>query len=359
MNITTNQLALLAFNRIPLIGPRTIIALWQRWPNLYEIFQWDLAMCLNAGLSTAVANMIINFDHHLIEQDLMWQAEKSQYNLLTLADVNYPKLLREIHSPPLVLYANGDLSCLNKPTIAIIGTRKPSTVGRNTAWQFALELANVGITIVSGLALGIDAAAHQGCLHANGKTVAVFGTGIDKIYPQPHILLARNIAESGLILSEFPLHSAPSAGHFPRRNRIISGLSLATLVVEAAFKSGSLITARLALEQNREVFAVPGSIHNPQSRGCHYLLRQGAMLVTSTQDILRELNIVVPDVCSIQCKMPVYKNCELIQYIGFETTTVDQLLESSGLTLSVLLHKLAELELNGIVQAVAGGYVRC
>ena len=279
--------------------------------------------------------------------------------MLTWDDPEYPPLLKEIHDPPPVLYAIGDLLSFQQPTVAMVGTRKPSIMGSETAWRFAFELAGKNITIVSGLALGIDAQAHSGCLAAGGKTIAVMGTGIDCIYPRRHVQLADKIGENGLLLSELPLQSPPIAGHFPRRNRIISGLSLSTLVVEAAVRSGSLITARLACEQNRDVLAIPGSIYNPQARGCHHLLQQGAKLVTTSNDVLDELGIdytkVVPEFVNTLAS----ENKNLVKCIGFEVTTVDQIITRSGLNVEKVVCNLAELELQGVVKAIPGGYMRC
>ena len=241
-----------------------------------------------------------------------------------------------------------------------MGTRNPSVTGREIARQFAYELALLKVTIVSGLALGIDGEAHRGCLAAHGQTIAVLGTGINRIYPYQHRDLAEKIQENGLIISEFPLGSAPTAGHFPQRNRIISGLSLAILVVEAAIKSGSLITARLALEQNRDVMAIPGAIHNPQTRGCHHLLQQGARLVTSVADILDELGLDNSSSHQTDSKLSLTaEEGGLLGYLGFEVTTVNQIIARSGLSFEEVACNLATLELKGAVKAVPGGYMRC
>jgi DNA processing protein len=272
-----NKHYLLALNRINKIGPRTVAKLLKRWPNLEELFQLTATQMEQAGLPKLMAAAIAAFDLRLVDADWRW-AERAHHFLITWVDSEYPALLKEIHDPPPVLYAMGDLSSFQQPMVAMVGSRKPSVTGSETAWRFAFELAAKNITIVSGLALGIDAQAHSGCLEAKGKTIAVMGTGIDCIYPRRHVGLAAKICENGLILSELPLQSPPIAGHFPRRNRIISGLSLATLVVEAAIKSGSLITARLACEQNRDVLAIPSSIYNPQAKGCHHLLQHVAMM---------------------------------------------------------------------------------
>lgn len=349
---------LLALNRMHLVGPRTVEKLLKRWPDLSEMFQCSSSQLIDAGLPSSLAKSIENFDFDAIELDLKW-ASKDNHHLLTWFDEDYPKLLREIVDPPPVLYAIGDLSCIHEPTVAMVGTREPSQSGSETAWRFAYELASEGITIVSGLARGIDAQVHTGCLAAGGKTIAVMGTGIDCIYPLRHRNLADKITKKGLLLSELPLKSPPMAGQFPRRNRIISGLSLITLIIEAAMKSGSLITARLALEQNRDVMAIPGSIYNAQSTGCHYLLQQGAKLVTTSQDVLDELNLN-RDKNPFHCLDTLAtKNENLVKCIGFEVTTIDQIIARSGLTVEKVVVDLAELEMQGIVNSVPGGYTRC
>lgn len=354
-----NKLCLLALNRMNKIGPRTIMKLLERWPNLADMFQLSQKALEEAGLPAKLANTIHDFDMCAVDADLEWE-KTDNHHLLTWEDRQYPALLKEIHDPPAVLYAAGDLSCLEQTMLSIIGTRKPSVSGKETAWSFAKQLASLQITIVSGLAHGIDSYAHAGCLDAKGSTIAVMGTGINTIYPRANIDLARRIKEKGLLLTEFPLNTSPTAGHFPRRNRIISGLSLSTLVVEAAIKSGSLITARLALEQNRDVLAIPGSINNPQARGCHYLLQQGAKLVTSTQDVIDELGIEKKAAeSSLHQQSLATNNKNLVKCFGFEITTIDQLVERSGENIATITSELAQLELMGIVKAVPGGYFRC
>lgn len=353
-----NKSYLLALNRIGSIGPRTVAKLLNRWPQLDELFKLSSEQKQEAGLPLKLAEAITHFDIKQIEADWRWETAQD-HHLLTWFDKEYPPLLKEIHDPPPVLYAIGDLNCFDQPSIAMVGSRKPSVTGSETAWRFAYELASQPITIVSGLALGIDAQAHSGCLAAKGKTIAVMGTGIDCIYPRRHQGLAAQIKENGLLLSQFPLKSPAIAGHFPLRNRIISGLSLATLVVEAAVKSGSLITARLACEQNRDVFAIPGSIYNPQSKGCHLLLQEGAKVVTSVQDVLDELGM--PG--KLEETQSVFKlameNKNLVKCMGFEVATIDQIVVRSGFSLERVVCQLAELELLGIVRAVPGGYTRC
>ena len=354
-----NTHCLLALNRMSMVGPRTVSKLLRRWPELDELFRLSSDERIRAGLTPRLARALATVDQHGIEADLRWQAGGNR-SLLTWFDPAYPSLLKEIHDPPPVLYAQGSLDCFLQPMLSMVGTRNPSISGSETARQLAFELATQGLTIVSGLARGIDGEAHQGALAAGGKTIAVMGTGIDCIYPRQHAKLADKITQCGLLLSEFPLKSPPTAGHFPRRNRIISGLSLATLVVEAAVKSGSLLTARLALEQNRDVLAIPGSIHNPQVMGCHRLLQQGATLVTSARDVLEEIQMVLGDQRRKEESIPLSGDCgRLVQWMGYELTTVDQLVVRSGLPVEDVVCDLVELELEGIVQSMLGGYMRC
>ncbi|CAM3036693.1 protein smf [Legionella steigerwaltii] len=350
----------LALNRMERVGPRTVAKLQKRWPDLQQMFQLSVAELEQAGLSPVMAQTIAGFDLNLIQEDLNWLEAADEHHILTWDSPEYPALLKEITDPPIVLYAKGQLACLTQPRLAVVGSRNPTVTGSENARQFAKAIAAHGVTIVSGLALGIDAEAHQGCLEAGGQTIAVLGTGIDRIYPYRHHSLSQKIVRNGLLMSEFPLKSPPTAGHFPRRNRIISGLSLCTLVVESAIKSGSLITARMALEQNRDVLAIPGSIHNPLARGCHYLLQQGAKLVTSVADVLEELRIDSEQQTADKAILPLASgNKNLVKFIGFEMTTVDQIILRSGCTVEQVTSELAELELNGAVVSVPGGYMRC
>ena len=354
-----NEIYFIALNQIDAIGPRTVKKLLKLSPDLSQLFQLSKHELTGLNVPEKIAHAIATFDMSKIEDDMRW-AESPQHHLLTWCCPQYPALLKEIPDPPVVLYAKGDLSCLNQPTVAIVGTRKPSVTGRETAHRFAMELANQNITIVSGLAMGIDAAAHTGCLDAGGKTIAVMGTGIDRMYPRMHASLGMKICQNGLLISEFPLKSPPIAGPFPRRTRIISGLSLLTLVVEAAIRSGSLITARFALDQNRDVLAIPGSIHNPNARGCHHLLQQGAKLVTSSLDVLDELGFATRGVCPSTTNAKLAdENNNLVEYLGFETTTIDELIVRSGLTHEQVVCDIANLEVQGVIKPVPGGYTRC
>lgn len=285
--------------------------------------------------------------------------------IVTLGDDDYPAALLQTADPPCLLYATGRIDQLHTlqatRTLAVVGSRNPTPQGRLNAHAFADTLAQAGLCIVSGLALGVDGAAHEGALAGAGAgasqpaTVAVVGTGLDRVYPKQHLPLARQIAERGLILSEYPLGTPPLAENFPRRNRIISGLAQGTLVVEAALESGSLITAKQALEQGREVFAIPGSIHSPQSKGCHTLIRQGAKLVESAQDVLEELRVPDPFVQVPLALDTPPADRGLLAMLGHDPTSLDALQARSGLGTAHLQAELLDLELAGQVERLPGG----
>lgn len=287
-----------------------------------------------------------------VAQALAW-AKAPEHHLLTLADAGYPPRLLETPDPPNVLYVRGDPALLATPAIAIVGSRNATPGGVQTAEAFAKALAAGGLTIVSGLALGIDAAAHRGALAARGKTVAVIGTGIDRLYPARNRDLALAIAEHGAIVSEFPLGTPALAANFPRRNRIISGLSRGVLVVEAAPQSGSLITARLGAEQGREVFAIPGSIHSPVARGCHQLIKQGAKLVETAQDILEELRWATPMPLAAT-DAPANSDDPLLAALGHDPCSLDDLAARTGRPADDLLGALLTLELDGRIATLPG-----
>lgn len=278
-------------------------------------------------------------------------------HLVTLADACYPQSLLDIPNPPPLLYAKGRPELLNMPSIAVVGSRNASPQGEKNAEEFAAALSRQGLCIVSGMALGIDGAAHKGALQVGGATVAVVGTGLDIVYPARHRALAHQIAEQGLIISEFALGTPSRAQNFPRRNRIISGLSQGCLVVEASLQSGSLITARLAAEQGREVFAIPGSIHSPHAKGCHQLIKQGAKLVESMRDILDEMNISPPSLTVAPVvEQPLEDGHDpLLEALGYDPASLDTLAARSGLTTERLSAMLLVLELEGKVTSLPGG----
>jgi DNA processing protein len=290
----------------------------------------------------------------IIDHSLEWASQPGQ-TILTLADAGYPPALLEIADPPSVLYVRGNPGLLNKRGIAVVGSRNATPQGIRTAEDFSRHLADRGLCIVSGLALGIDAAAHRGALAANGHTVAVIGTGADRIYPARNKELALAIAERGTIVSEFPLGTPAVAYNFPRRNRIISGLARGVLVVEAAPESGSLITARLAAEQGREVFAIPGSIHSPVARGCHKLIKQGAKLVETADDILEELGSDFAPANNPPAVMTVpTEDSPLLAALGHGPCNLDELVERTGQSADTLLPELLTLELGGILATLPG-----
>lgn len=274
--------------------------------------------------------------------------------IVTIADAEYPKSLLEIPDPPCLIYVKGRLDLLNRPGFAIVGSRNATAQGLANAEAFAAALSNAGLTIVSGLAAGIDAAAHRGGLAGSSSTIAVVGTGLDVVYPARNRDLAHRIAGNGTLVSEFPLGAPALAGNFPRRNRLICGLSGGCLVVEAAISSGSLITARLAADQGREVFAIPGSIHSPLAKGCHALIKQGAKLVESAQDVLEELGL--QQAASAEKAAPEGKaDHPLLTHLGFEPVDLDTLQQRSGLSIGDINTALTSLELAGAVEGLPGG----
>jgi DNA processing protein len=289
-----------------------------------------------------------------------WLDGAPNRHLVTLGDTNYPPLLLQMADPPLMLYVAGHMSALHQPNkIAIVGSRNPTPQGLINAQQFATALGEAGLCVVSGLALGVDGAAHEGALQGGAQTIAVVGTGLDRIYPKRHFDLAHRIAERGAIVSEYPLGTAPLPAHFPQRNRIIAGLSLGTLVVEAAVASGSLITARLASEMGRDVFAIPGSIHAPQSRGCHALIRQGAKLVESAQDVLEDLQLAPSKATPCNGVAEAAADPDgLLKAMGSDPVSLDALQARTGLDIATLQARLLEFELDGEVGRLPGGLLQ-
>ena len=296
-----------------------------------------------------------------------WLKAGDDRRIAVLGDTAYPAALLDIEDPPLMLYMLGTLASHADTattkianSLAIVGSRNPTPQGESNARQFARAFGGAGICVVSGLALGIDGAAHDGAMLGGGETIAVVGTGLDRVYPKRHLDLAHRIARQGMLISEFPLGTPPLTANFPKRNRIISGLSRGTLVVEAALQSGSLITARLAAEQGKEVFAIPGSIHSPQSRGCHALIKQGAKLVEVAQDVLEELRLVPAgsgaalEACEADEAVSAHGD-PLLAALGFDPVNLDALQARTGLDTAHLQAGLLELELDGQVARLPGG----
>jgi DNA processing protein len=346
------KLQWLSLSQIEGLGCQTFCQLLKTFGSPSEIYRKKFKE-LRAVVSEKIALEIgQGVDQTGLQDTLTWLAQANN-QLVTLADADYPKALLEIADPPPLLYAKGNLALLNKLSIAIVGSRNASVQGEKNAEAFAQGLAEHGLCIVSGLALGIDGAAHRGALKAKGDTIAVVGTGLDMVYPAQHRDLAHQIASSGLIISEFPLGTLSKPQNFPRRNRLISGLSLGCLVVEANLKSGS----RLSAEQGREVFAIPGSIHSPLAKGCHQLIKQGAKLVDSLQDIVEELNLSKAVSAPLaEEKSAINQDQQtLLDAMAYEAISIETLVQLTGLTVSTLSSMLTLLELEGRITGLAGG----
>ena len=410
-----NLIACLTVWRLPGVGPRLFQQLKQRVGCLDTLFAMGRDQLLLTGMSEKTASVLQNLEYEMfldkvgysgsckntssiidgVKQDLIWLGHEG-HHLLVIDNLQYPEYLKEIHTPPPLLFVKGNPEILKDFQIGIVGSRNASRIGIDNTRAFTRHLVEQGFTITSGLALGIDGVAHQAALDSGGKTIAVVANGLDQVYPKRHIRLAQDIIDSdGALISEFPTGVQPRPQFFPRRNRIISGLSQGVLVVEAALKSGSLITARYAMEQGREVFAIPGSIHNPLSKGCHSLIKQGAALVESGEDILSELQLqgieldislrkdvsaLVDKSSEIEANPAKLENAllknkteqktgeqefggdlgdveeKIIKVIGYEVVTLDFLVERTGMDAPVLASALIMLELqNKIIQEV-GGY---
>jgi DNA processing protein len=359
--------AYLALHKIPGLSNRQRCALLLA-AGSEAVFQWTPTQLYGLGIDDEVQQKLKHLSNlstlssAAIERD--WQIiQQQQIQLIPINSEDYPALLQETADPPALLYLKGNKSLLSQPQLAMVGSRRASAQGKENAWQFAKAFAAVGFVINSGLALGIDASSHRGALAAEGGTIAVLGTGIDVIYPKRNRALFEEIQCKGAVISEFPLGSEPRRAFFPQRNRIISGMSLGVLVVEATLNSGSLITARCALEQGREVFAIPGSIHNPASKGCHDLLKKGAKMVESVNDVMEELSAwtrpllpiakheILPTIVPLNSQED-----QLIQWLGYDPTPIEQLLWRSEWQLTTLIETLTTLELKGRVVQIAGNY---
>ncbi len=340
--------------------------IFELFPKISEIFTNDIDLT-KLGFNHEEILNIRNPKWHLVDESLEW-LQQNNCQIISIQDSHYPQILKEITNPPVLLFASGNIKLLNHHQLAIIGSRNPTPVGLKLAQEFAQALSNSGLVITSGFAIGVDAAAHRGAISSNtSHTIAVMGSGLNQLYPKRHHHLAQEIINSGgLLISEFPLNSKAQAWHFPMRNRIISGLSLGTLVIEAALKSGSLITAKLAAEQGREVFAIPGSIYNEKAKGCNYLIQQGAKLVTDLTDILVEFpQIITPPPTKINNQITMgYKNKldshhqKLLDCIGFELTTIDNLVAAVDLHITQIRSILLDLELQGWIANFMGCYIR-
>lgn len=354
----------LALKFVPRLATQKKISLVNKY-GLTQLFESPNTL-LTYPLSSSQKSAFIQPDwekiHHII---VMSTACGSQ--IIPFNDSSYPQLLQEIYDPPLVLFVQGNKKLLNQPQMAIVGSRSATIDGRDNAFKFSKALVQSGFVVTSGLAVGIDAAAHRGAISYNGCTIAVVATGLDKTYPTRHKPLAIEIIDAGgAIVSEFIPGTPPSAGHFPKRNRIISGLSQGVLVVEAEIRSGSLITARCAIEQNREVYALPGSISNPLSKGCHWLIKQGAKLVDEYADIITEFgddvnkhDIEYGRTVKIEniCQEDLF-NDSLLASVGYEVTPIDMVVSRSKLPVEEVLTRLTILELKGLITTAPGGYLR-
>lgn len=331
------------------------------YPDIQALLKSDTEDMLAKGIPEKYILALQNPNWAAVEKDLAWAAADPCRFLVSYEDSRYPNILKEMSDPPLLLFVRGNPDILNQDQIAIVGARRASPPGLQNAHYFAHDLAKAGLAVTSGLALGIDGASHRGALRAKGKTIGVAGTGLANCYPPSHKALVEEIIQNnGAIISEFPLETSPQRRNFPRRNRIISGLSRGVLIVEALLRSGSLITAQHALEQGRDVFAIPGSIHHALSRGCHHLIRQGAKLVETPNDILEEFGIsaLIDQKPASQDDSLNHLSQSILAEISYEITPIDVITSRSGLTTSEVSSILLILELNGYIQSIAGGYIR-
>ena len=357
----------IAASLLPGLGPVTLARLRQEGVDIPRLLRAEVSLPSHCHLRPQTLAALHDYQRcgalYRRAESVLADTEMQSFRLLTLSDPAYPELLRQIPDPPMVLWLRGDARVLALPQLALVGSRKASREGGRVAYDFAAALSASGIVPVSGLALGIDAAAHQSCVDQQRPTVAVIGTGVDRVYPQKHRALADAILDNGgCILSEYPPGTPPLPANFPKRNRIISGLAVGTLVVEAAVRSGSLITARQALEQGREVFALPGSIHNPLSRGCHALIREGATLVEQVDQIIDQLGALLgallpsrPDnLIEAPQAVPVDP---LLEQIPFGSIWLDQLAAELELPVAELQSRLMLLQLDGYIE-LKGSRVR-
>jgi DNA processing protein len=344
------------------VGPETARKLLSAFGLPENIFSANfsaLQKIVSERVAHALAAPLSDETKALIDKTIAW-AEQDGNHVLTLADANYPKRLFDIADPPLVLYVKGRIDLLSAPALAVVGSRNATAQGVINAEKFSEALSETGLTIVSGMALGIDAAAHRGGLRGKGSTIAVIGTGADIVYPARNRALAHQIAADGCLISEYPLGMPGIAANFPRRNRIISGLARGVLVVEGAAQSGSLITARMAADQGRDVFAIPGSIHSPLSKGCHQLIKQGAKLVESAQDILEELGDYKSLLQTTIAAPAANRSAPgpILTAMGFDPVDIDTLAIRCALDAASINAQLLTLELEGLIEMLPGGIYR-
>jgi DNA processing protein len=351
MPIDAELASWLNLSQVPGLGNEGLCRLLQAFGSPSEILATPSAT-LKQHVRPVVANAILKAPCEDAFASVSIWLNDSLNHIVTLADADYPQALLNIPDPPLILYVKGRLDLLNHSSLAVVGSRNATTQGIRNAESFAMAVSEADLCIVSGMAHGIDTAAHLGGLAGRGSSIAVVGTGLDKVYPAANRDLAHQLALKGALISEFPLGTPPLAHNFPRRNRIISGLSLGCLVVEASLQSGSLITARMALEQGREVFAIPGSIHMPQAKGCHALIKQGAKLVENPRDVLDDLGWYSATLSSSSGKQEAHP---IFDHLGFDPLDIDSLSQRSGLTIEALSAILLQLELDGQVTTLAGG----
>jgi DNA processing protein len=350
---------------VPGVGPRTFFKLLDTFGDPKKALDASHSAIKKVdGVSTAVAEAIARRCESELK-DSLGLIEEHEVSVVTFADPAYPELLKNIHDPPPVLYVKGSIESVDRNAISIVGSRRATHYGKTVAGKLAGDLARMGITVVSGLAYGVDAAAHKGALEAGGRTIAVLGCGVDVVYPRANSKIYERIPASGAVISEFPMGCQPDAGQFPMRNRIVSGLSLGTLVVEAPRKSGALITARLAMEQNREVFAVPGNIYSPYGEGCHQLIKDGAKLVENVYDIMCEVEVgleafdlgqpaaLADDAARAEIKMSTTER-KVFNYLSMAPVHIDVITEDCDLTASEAASALMTLELKGLVQQISG-----
>ena len=354
---------------IPGVGINRYLALLKAFHHPEQVLSASLTR-LRTLVPERVAKAIVTCHRNTLvnvalTRDKQWLLNSINHQIITLDSTSYPALLKTIYDPPPVLYINGCIEALSRNQVAVVGSRNPSLSAKTHARNISWDLAESGLTVTSGLARGIDGAAHLGALEAGGSTVAVMASGVDIVYPVRHKSLAARIKNSGALVSEFPLGTQPKAGHFPRRNRIISGLSTGVLVIEAAVASGSLVTARCALEQGREVLAMPGVVSNPGVRGCHALIREGAVLVENAEQVIREVEGVM--VCTSPAAQALSEPVvvpsspdqqQVLSLIGSDTCHQDELIIGTGMDSRKVAEILLTLELDGFVKTVPGGVVR-